>query len=216
MGLRGPAGAEKTDTAVGRAVVGHPVREEVVEDGIEIFFGRRPGFQEVEIRPGGVDGLNGGVGVGVGGQENAFGAGEDFRAFGEELGALHAGHALVGEEERGFVAAELELFERVKGRGAGIGSDDAVVLTVAAPQIAFNGAENFRFVVDGEDHGSWHGCLGGRRLPLLMTGGEIRRKLRNSGAGGRCAIGPESPVQPGPAAAHRADPQTGTEKSTCE
>ena len=152
MGLWGPPGAEEPDAAEGRTVVGHPVREQVVEDGVEVFFGRRPGFEEVEIRASRVDGFDGRVGVGVGGQQDAFGAGKDFGRVGEEFGALHAGHTLIGKKKSGCIIPELELTESFEGGRTRIGTDDAVFLPVASAKVAFNSAKNFRLIIDNEDY----------------------------------------------------------------
>jgi hypothetical protein len=52
-----------------------------------------------------IDGLNGGIGVGICRQKNAFSFGITMNGLADELDAAHLRHALIGEEEsRRFVA----------------------------------------------------------------------------------------------------------------
>ena len=62
----GPAGAEDADAFVWRAERGGPVVKQVVQRGIQLFFGRIPGLHEVIMDARFVDGVDGGAGVGVG------------------------------------------------------------------------------------------------------------------------------------------------------
>ncbi len=146
---RGPARADDADAFKGRLVALLPGFEQVVEHGIELLFGRVPGFVEVVVDLGGVDGADGGFGVGVGGEEDALGVGVDRERLLEEVDAGHSGHALVGEEERDDVLALLELAADVERGCAGGGADDAVVLTVVAAQILDHSFQHAGVVVDG-------------------------------------------------------------------
>ena len=101
--------ADDADALVGRLVALLPGFEQVVEDGVELFFGRVPGLVEVVVDLGGVDGADGGFGVGVGGEQDALGLGVDGDGLLEEVDAGHAGHALVGEEEGDGLLALLKL-----------------------------------------------------------------------------------------------------------
>src|SRR5204863_8862054 len=69
----------------------------------------------------------------------------------EVLGAGQAGHLLVGDEEGDLVAALAELLEEVERLLAGPGTEDAVALPEAAPQVASDGREDRRLVVDRDD-----------------------------------------------------------------
>jgi len=108
---------------------------------------------------GGVDGADGGFGVGVGGEEDALGFGVERHGGLQEVDAGHAGHALVGEEEGdGFLALD-ELLADVESCAAGGCSDDAVVLAVVAAEVLDDGFEYAGVVVDGEEDGLGHGCF---------------------------------------------------------
>ena len=61
-----------------------------------------------------VDGLDGGVGVGVG-QRRRAGRGEQVHRLFEELEATHFRHAMVGEQHSHQVAAQLQLAQRLEG-----------------------------------------------------------------------------------------------------
>ena len=65
----------------------------------------------------------------------------------------HAGHPLVGDQQRDLVAAGAQLLEDVERLGAGGGAQDPVALAEAAPQVARDGGEHGGLVVDGEDRG---------------------------------------------------------------
>ena len=97
---------------------------------------------------GGVDGADGGFGVGVGGEQDALGLGEDLHGALEEVDAGHAGHALVGEEEGDDVAALFELGGDVEGGLSGGGAEDAVVLAVLAAEVLDDCFEDADVVID--------------------------------------------------------------------
>ena len=79
-----------------------------------------------------VDGVDRGVGVGVGGQQHPLGQREEVHRLLEELDAAHLRHPVVGDEHRHGVAAQLQFLERVERVGARFGTDDAVPLAVVA------------------------------------------------------------------------------------
>ncbi len=82
VGFGRPASAEELDALVGRVIGIHELIEHVVERGIKILVGGIPGLQKKIVHASGVDGFDGGVGVGVGGQQGALGRGEEFRGLG--------------------------------------------------------------------------------------------------------------------------------------
>ena len=65
-----------------------------------------PRLHEKIIDIGFVDGADGGVGVGIGGEEGALCLGKDAHAFLQEGDAVHVGHALIGEEEGDAIVAD--------------------------------------------------------------------------------------------------------------
>ena len=97
-----------------------------------------------------VDGLDGGVGVGVGGEQGTPGVGEQIHRLLEELETTHAGHPVVGEQDRDQVATKLQLTQGLQRLGAGLGTHHAVRLAVVAAEISGDGARDARIVVHGE------------------------------------------------------------------
>ena len=67
------------------------------------------GQEGLEILRDLVDGLDRGLGVGVGGEQHALGAGDDLARLHEEVGARQPGHPLVGHQQRDLVAARDEV-----------------------------------------------------------------------------------------------------------
>ena len=82
-----------------------------------------------------VDRLDRGVGVRVGREERPAGVGEEVHRFLEELEPAHLGHAMVGQQHRNQVAAQLELPQRLQGLGTGLGPHHSVVLAILAPKV---------------------------------------------------------------------------------
>ncbi len=148
MILRGPTDADDADAFEGWLVALLPGFEEIVQHWVELFFGRIPGLVQVVVNLGGVDGADGGFGVGVGGQQDSLGIGVDRQGLLEKIDAGHSGHALVREEEGYDVVAFLELAADVQSGSPGGGADDSVVLTVVSAQVLDYGFEHADVVVD--------------------------------------------------------------------
>jgi len=130
---------------------GDPVREEVVDDRVQLLLGRVPRLQQVLVELDVVDGPDRDIGVGVGGQQDALGVGLEWERLDEELGAGHRRHALVDEEQCHRLVALGQLANDLERVGRGSGADDAVVVRVPRAQVALDGPEDGRVVVDGED-----------------------------------------------------------------
>ena len=105
---------------------------------------------------GGIDGGDSGIGVSVGGQQGALGLREQLHRFPQHIEAGHLRHALIGQGERQAVASRLELLHQIDRAASGIGSQDAVVLAILAPQIAFDRAQNFGFIIHCDNCRCWH------------------------------------------------------------
>ncbi len=75
----------------------------------------------------------------------------DVRDLLEELDAGHPGHALVGQEQGDRRAPQLEASGGVEGGLAAVRGHDAVVRPEPAPQVALDGTQDLRIVVDRED-----------------------------------------------------------------
>ena len=147
---RRPAEPENAQPAIGRAEPGSPLVEQVVEDRVEVLLRRVPGLEQVVIETDGVDGPDRGFGVGVGGQQHALGVGDTVPRLLQKLDPGHVRHPLVGEQERDRFVAPLQFVERVEGRVARLGADHPVVAAVMATQVALDGAQHLRIVVDGQ------------------------------------------------------------------
>lgn len=122
------------------------LEEEELEGAFEGGFqeGDVPGFGDVFVDGAGVDGVDGGFQVGEGGDEDADDLGAEAAGLFEQLDALFAGHALVGDEDTDFL---LMVFEDLVGLGGVGGGEDA--------EGAFQGAgevfEGLLLVIDVED-----------------------------------------------------------------
>jgi hypothetical protein len=130
-----------------RTVIGLPVFEQVVEDWIEVLFGRIPRFEEIMMNARLINGLNGGVRVGVCSEQNAFRFRINVDGPADEIHAAHFRHALIGEKKSHGIMAAFQRFQRADRCGARIGSHDPVAVRVALAQVAFDGAEHFRIIV---------------------------------------------------------------------
>ena len=153
---RRPAQADHADAFVRRLVALFPGLEQLIEYGVKLLFGGVPGLVEVVVNLGGVDGPDGGFGIGVRGEEHTLGVREHGHGLLQEVDAGHAGHALVGEEEGNGLLALDQLAADVEGRGAQGGAQDAIALAVVAAQILHHSFEYAGVVVDGEEDRLWH------------------------------------------------------------
>ena len=113
-----------------------------------------------------VDGVDGGVGVGVRRQQHPARQRVEVHRLLEELDAAHLRHPVVGDEHRHGVAAQLEFLERLEGVWPGFGAHDPVPLAVVSAQIAGDGSGHGRVVVDGQDYGS---CGAGYRVQSSLS-----------------------------------------------
>src|SRR2546421_8337210 len=78
-----------------------------------------------------------------------------FHGFREEADAIHLRHALVSEKKRDGIVAGFEFAERGDGGAARVCTHDAIAVRIAAAQIALDGAQDLRVVVDrSEEHTS--------------------------------------------------------------
>ena len=62
-----------------------------------MLFRRVPWLQEKIIDVDLIDGADGGIGIGVCGEQRSLGVGEDVHCFLKKSHAIHFGHALVGQ-----------------------------------------------------------------------------------------------------------------------
>ena len=141
-----------------------PRRQQVLDDRVQLLLGRVPGLEQVVVEVDLVDGLDRGLGVGVGRQQHALGVGHELARLDQVLGPGHPGHALVGDQQRDLLAARDELLQRAQGLGAGGRAHDPVALAEPPAQVAGDRGEHGGLVVDADDRrpaASGLGCLHG-------------------------------------------------------
>ena len=98
-----------------------------------------------------IDRRDGGLGVGIGGEQHRLCLREDLLGLNQELGSGHLRHPLVGDEHRDGVSSGEQVSERFERLGAGWSTHHPVVLAVAVPQVTSNGGQHLRVIVDSED-----------------------------------------------------------------
>ena len=135
-----------------RAVGGPPIVEQIIQLRVKMLGRGIPRLQEKIIDVGFVDGADGGIGVGIGGEQGALGVGEDAHAFLEKRHTVHVRHALVGQQEGHAIVADFQLFEERERAFGGIASDHAVFGAVFRAQIALDGAQNIGVVVNTQQY----------------------------------------------------------------
>ena len=130
-----------------RLVARVPVFQQVAQHRIELFLRRIPGLVEVVVDAGGVDGLDGGLGVCVGGEQNPLRLGINLPRTLQELDPGNPRHALVAADQGHRLLAGLQLCQRVQGSlGAG-GAHHAVGGPVLAAQVLHHGFQHVYVVV---------------------------------------------------------------------
>src|ERR1700679_70021 len=112
------------------AVAGLPVIEEIGENRVELLFGWIPGLGEVVMNARGIDGLDGGLCIGISREENATGVGVNDAGPFQELDAGHAGHTLIADDEGDGLLFGFDLRESIE-RGLAAGrAHDAILVAV--------------------------------------------------------------------------------------
>src|SRR5690606_5008903 len=127
-----------------------------VDHRVQLLLRRVPRLEEVVVDVDDVDRLDRRVGVGVGGQQGAPRVREQVHRLLQEGDAVHLRHAVVGEDGRDGVPAQLDLaqgFERVRPGG---GAHDAVVLAVTTAEVTGDRPGHGRVIVDGQEDGQAH------------------------------------------------------------
>jgi len=138
-----------------------PGLQQRIHHGVEPLLRRVPGLEQVVVEVHDVDRVDGGTGVGVGGQQRPPRARVDVHGPLEELDAVHLRHAVVGQDHSDLLPAQLHLAQRIQGRLARLRAHDAVPFAVPAPQVPGHRAGDPWVVVHGHD---------GRPLPPLGVG----------------------------------------------
>jgi len=121
--------------------------QQVVERGIEFFLGRIPRLHQIIMYARLVDGVDGGIRIRVRRKQGPLGEGVHLHGFGEEIYAIHLGHALIGEKQGHGIVARFQFLQCGEAGTAGIRTHDAVAIRVPAAQVALNGPQDFRVVI---------------------------------------------------------------------
>ena len=100
-----------------------------------------------------VDRPNRRLGIGVGGQQHAFGVGEKGHRLGQKAHAVHDRHPLIDQKERYGVVTTFKFAHRPQRRLAAGGPHDAVVFAVTPPEVTAHRAQNLGVVVYAENNG---------------------------------------------------------------
>jgi hypothetical protein len=148
-----------------------PGVQQRVDDGVELLLRRIPRLEQVMIEVDEVDGVDGGVGVGVGGQQHAARRRVEVHRPLEKFDAAHLRHPVVGDQHGDRLAPQLELLQGLQGVRPRLGPHDAVPVSVLATQVAGDRAGNRGIVVDGQQD----------RLARLNRGGCGARGARHRG-----------------------------------
>ena len=139
-------------------ILGLPGVEQVVDHREEALLRWIPRLREVVIEMRDVDGLDGGVDVRVGREQDAARQRIDLARLREHVGALNPGHPLVADHDRQRVAARLQLANGRERLFAGRRADDGVRLAIPPAQIAAHRRKHLRIVVNDQEDGLVHGC----------------------------------------------------------
>ena len=75
-----------------------------------------------------VDGVDGGAGVGIRGQQGPLGIGINFSGLVEEADAIHMRHALIGQEQSYSIVSNSEFAQQFQSRIARVRSQHAIFL----------------------------------------------------------------------------------------
>jgi hypothetical protein len=103
------------------------------------------------VDAGGVDGADGGLGVGIGGEQDAARVGIDGARPLQQLDAGHARHALVADDQRHRLVAGLELGQRVQRGLAAGGAHHAIGGPILAAQVLDHGFKHAYVVVNRQE-----------------------------------------------------------------
>ena len=154
----GPPVVDDPDVGGLVGVLGVPVAEQVVDDGVEVLLRRVPRLEQVVVEPDVVDRRDGHTRVGVRREQQPLGALGEAALLGgrKRLDAGHLRHPLVDRDQGDGPVAQGQLRQHLQCLLARGGTHDPVVAAVAAPQVTADGGGNLLVVVDGQDGGPRH------------------------------------------------------------
>jgi hypothetical protein len=159
MAGEGPQRPGDADAFIRQTGMRLPILQQFIQDRVEFFLRRVPGFHQVIVQPHFVDGVDRRLGIGVGGEQDAFGLRIDLDGLHQKFHSSHLRHALVNQKQRHGLIALLQSCQVVQGGPAAVDRDDAVFLSIMGPQVALDGVQHRAVIIQGEDHGFCHGCI---------------------------------------------------------
>jgi hypothetical protein len=127
-----------------------PIIEQVVELRVQVFGGRIPRLQEKIIDAGLIDGTDGGVGIGIRGEQRPLRAGKNPHGLLQEFDSIHVRHALVGKQESHAIITDLQLLQQIESALGRVAADDAVFGAVLRTEIALNRSQHIGVVIHTE------------------------------------------------------------------
>ncbi len=148
MRFEGPALSHHANTLKGRSVGSRPVIQEVIQHRIEALFWRVPRLGEVIVDVDFVNRPNRRIGVGVGSQKRPAHPRVVLQGLLEELHAGHPRHPLVDDQEGHRLLRQPQLAERFQCFAARTRPQDAVMLRIPGAEVACDGAQHLRVIVD--------------------------------------------------------------------
>lgn len=106
------------------------------------------------LRP--IDGADGRVRIGIGGQERPAGSGHERPGFRQKRHTVEAGHPLIGQYERQRLGGRAFPRKHVHGFLPARRPNDAIIAPITSEQVPADSPENLRFVVDRHDQRFTH------------------------------------------------------------
>ena len=133
---------------------GLPGREQVLDDRVELLLRGVPRLEQVVVEGHVVDRRDRRLGVGICGEQHALGVRHERACLDQVVGARHARHALVGDQHGRLLPPRAQLGQQLQRLRAGSRAQDPVALAEPASQVAGDGSEDRRLVIDSHDRGT--------------------------------------------------------------
>src|SRR5229473_3581515 len=175
-----PTRAQHANAFVQRTKLSGPVMQQIIERREQFLLWRVPRLHQVVVHARFVNGVDGRIPIGVRKEEAPLCLRMNVHGLREEAYTVHLRHALIGEQQRHGIVAGLQLAQRGQRSATGIRAHHPIAVGIMPAQVALNGAQNLRIVVDCQHHWLWHRawdencgalvtCSGGASLRDALT-----------------------------------------------
>ena len=164
-----PQRSGNADALIWQTDMHFPVYEQFVQDRIETFFRRMPGFHQVIIQPDFIDRRNCCFGIRIGSQQHALGLWIGQDSLLQKFHPIHFRHALVHQEQCNRLIPLLHFFDVIQCGLPRVDRDDAIIFSIACSQVAFNCVQNRRIVIDRKNYRFCHFLRPNPKLFFLVT-----------------------------------------------